>query len=269
MSIPKISVAIANYNSANYIEQTLESILNQTFTDFEIVVSDDGSTDNSLEIIKRYQQKDDRIRIVENEHLGNIAGVLNIAHSHSRGDYLCVVDSDDLIRKDCLELCYKFIQENAPEGLIYTDHTIINKDNKHLGPGGRCRLPYDKETLLLNFMTFHFRLFHRNVYEAVGGYHEPASLVWDYDFCLRVSEMAPIKYLNEVMYYYRLHGGQTTQVKSEQIIKYSFITINEAMKRRGIDKDYKLVCQKVKKAGIYVGQFGLMEKGGMIVTKFN
>ncbi|MEW5819610.1 MAG: glycosyltransferase [Cyanobacteriota bacterium] len=268
MILPKISVVIPNYNSEKFISYTLECILNQTFKDFELIISDDGSTDDSLRIIEAYQQKDSRISIIRSEHTGNLARVLNTGYSQARGDYLCQVDADDIIREDCLELCYNFITANNPDGMIYTNHTIINKDGKHLGAGNRCRLPYDKNTILLNFMVFHFRLFSKQLFEKIGRYDESFARVEDYDLCLRISEVSDIKYLDEILYYYRLHCGQVTQKQSVEIIEYSFKAISNAMKRRGLDQKYKLVCQKVKSSGIYAGKFGFMKKGGIIITRF-
>lgn len=268
MPEPKISIVIPNYNSEKYVALTLDCISGQTFSDFELIISDDGSTDNCLNIIQTYADKDNRIKILKNDHTGNLATVLNAGYAQAKGDYFCQVDSDDIIREDCLELSYNFIIQNNPEGMIYTDHTIIGKNGDPLGPGGRCRLPYSKETILLNFMTFHFRLFSRTLFEKVGGYNEYFKRVEDYDFCLKVSEIAPIKHLNDVLYYYRLHGGQVTQHQSEAIINYSFKAITDAMKRRGMDEKQRLICKKVKQSGIYVGQFGFMDKGDIFITQF-
>ena len=268
MKSPKISVIISNYNSEKFISQTIKCLLNQTFQDFEIIVVDDESSDSSIEIIKSFAEKDHRIKIIEQEHTGSLAGALNTGYKEARGEYFCQVDADDIIRQDCLEKSYKFINKNNPDGMIYTDHTIINKDGKHLGAGNRCRLPYSKDEILLNFMTFHFRLFHRGVFEKVGGYDELFKRVEDYDFCLKVSENFEIQKLDEVLYYYRLHGGQITQKQSLDIVKYSYIAINNAMKRRGLDKEYRLICKKVKKAGIIAGNFGLMKKGTVFITQF-
>ncbi len=268
MDSPKISIVISNYNSEKFIAQTLKSLLNQTFQDFEIIIADDASTDGCIEIVKGFAEKDNRIKLIEMERSGSLAIALNVGYTAARGEYFCQVDADDIIRQDCLEKSYKFITKNNPHGMIYTDHTIINKNSKHLGSGNRCRLPYSKQTILLNFMTFHFRLFHRGVFEKVGGYDKFFKRVEDYDFCLKVSENFDIQKLDEVLYYYRLHGGQITQKQSLEIVKYSYIAISNAMKRRGLDQEYRLICKKVKKAGIVAGNFGLKKKGTLFVTQF-
>lgn len=268
MTNPIISVIMPNYNSEAYIAYNIKSILNQTFKNFELIVADDGSTDNCLNIIKSLADQDSRIVLKEHTHTGHLAQNLNRAYGYARGEYIGQVDCDDFIREDCLELCYNFITQNNKYGMVYTDHSLVDLNNNSLGPGNRCRLPYSKETILLNFMTFHFRLLHKSLFEKVNGYDEFFKRAEDYDFCLRASEIIDIKYLNEVLYYYRIHEKQITQEKSLEIIEYSYMAIENAMKRRGLFKNYRLICKKYKKGNIFIGKYSLIKKGGVTVTKF-
>jgi glycosyltransferase involved in cell wall biosynthesis len=268
MHKPEISVIIPNYNSEKFISQTLNSILSQTYKDFELIIADDGSIDQSLNIIKAIAEKDNRVKIIELEHSGNLAKVVNSAFKQAKGTYLCQVDSDDLIKQNCLEKSYDFIIKNNPKGMIYTDHSLIDHNNQSLGPGSRCRLTYSKETILLNFMTFHFRLFHQSIFDKVGGFDELFKRAEDYDFCLRVSEITDIIKLDEVLYFYRIHTGQVTQSGSLAIIEYSYKAIENAMKRRGLFDNYMLICKKYKKNNFYLGKYSLMERGTISVTQF-
>lgn len=106
---PIVSVIVPVYNAQKFIDRCLKSIIRQTFKDFEIIIINDGSTDNSLEICKSYSLKDDRIRIFSQEN-GGAASARNAGIAKARGEYIKFIDSDDEITDDCLEkhLCYRY-----------------------------------------------------------------------------------------------------------------------------------------------------------------
>src|SRR5438132_1625714 len=91
---PLVSVLVANYNYGAYVGQAIESVLGQTYGDFEVIVCDDGSTDNSCEVIGRYVRQDPRVKLVRKAN-GGMASSWNVAYRHSRGEVLCPLDSDD------------------------------------------------------------------------------------------------------------------------------------------------------------------------------
>lgn len=91
---PLVSVLVANYNYARYVGEAIESVLSQTYQNFEVIVCDDGSTDNSLEVIERYAQRDTRVRLIAREN-GGVATALNAAYAASKGEVVCLLDSDD------------------------------------------------------------------------------------------------------------------------------------------------------------------------------
>lgn len=265
MAKPVISVVVSAFNSEITLPQTIDSILNQSFKDFELIISDDGSTDNTRNIIEKYAQQDDRIIKVYNNHTGYISKVINNGFKRARGRYYSTVDSDDYIREDCFQLTLDFIKKNNRTGMIYTDHVMIDKNNNILGVGNRCKVKYSKTVLLLNFIVFHFRLFHRDLFYRVGGMDESLYRAVDYDFCLKASEIAHISQLKEVLYFYRHHEKQVTSVDNPEQVKCTFIAINNALKRRGIDKKYNLICQKAKRNNKVIAQYILVKKGGVYV----
>lgn len=124
----KISVIVTSYNYANFIEQTINSILAQTYTDFELIIVDDCSSDNSVEIIKKF--KDDRIKFVENEqNLGlaiSVAKALKIA----TGEWIAFCESDDFWGKDCLEKRIQIAEKYPNLGVIFNDVKPFSATNK-------------------------------------------------------------------------------------------------------------------------------------------
>ena len=121
--MPKVSIITASYNYAEYIGQTIESVINQTYTDWEMIIIDDGSIDNSIDIINNYVQKDDRITLLThpyNENCGLIE-TLKLGISKADSKYLVFLESDDYIREDYLEKKLSFFQKNPNVGLVYND----------------------------------------------------------------------------------------------------------------------------------------------------
>ncbi|MDD2425860.1 MAG: glycosyltransferase [Bacteroidales bacterium] len=112
MSIPKVSVIIPAYNTAPYLVEAVDSVLNQTLKNFEVIIVDDGSTDNTLEIIQNYAQKDSRIKYYHQKNQGQSVA-RNLAMSASRGEYIYFMDSDDILVRNALEYCYKTASENG------------------------------------------------------------------------------------------------------------------------------------------------------------
>ena len=114
---PKISIIIPIYNSEKYIKECLKSLIDQTFKDFEIICVNDGSTDKTLDILKKFEKIDKRITIISQKNLG--AGIArNIGMNNSKGDYLIFLDSDDIFKKTMLEQMYKKIKKNDAEIVI-------------------------------------------------------------------------------------------------------------------------------------------------------
>lgn len=126
---PLVSVLIANYNYGRYIGEAIESVLNQTYQNFEIVICDDGSTDNSLEVIRGYAERDSRVKYVAKEN-GGVASALNAAFSIAKGCIICFLDADDLYFPEKLEVVVQRFKEDANSGFLV--HPVQQIDvNKH------------------------------------------------------------------------------------------------------------------------------------------
>jgi len=129
--MPKVSVIIPVYNTEKYLKQCLVSVINQTFKDIEIICIDDGSTDNSLDILREYQKNDNRIKILTQDH--KYAGVArNYGMSIAKGEYIFFIDSDDYIQNNTLETLFNKANDNSCEIVLmtniitFTDENVIN-----------------------------------------------------------------------------------------------------------------------------------------------
>jgi glycosyltransferase involved in cell wall biosynthesis len=199
-----ISLIITVYNRERYLSAAIESILKQTRTDWELLIWDDGSTDKSVEIARSYAKLDDRIKVVAAKHTGRGQALCD-AIANTTGKYLGIVDSDDLLAPEALWETAAVLDSQPNVGMVYTDYLVIDEVGEIKGLGKRCQIPYSKDRLLVDFMTFHFRLMRREVYDAVGGIDPEFKAAQDYDLCLRLSEVTEVVQVKKPLYLYRNH----------------------------------------------------------------
>ncbi len=129
---PLVSVLIANYNYGQYIGEAIESVLNQTYQNFEIVICDDGSTDNSLEVIKEYAKRDNRIKYIAKGN-GGVASALNAAYQMCRAELITFLDSDDVFHKEKIAIIVETLKKHPEAGFIVHPVLQIDSKGKNLG----------------------------------------------------------------------------------------------------------------------------------------
>lgn len=129
MSDIKVSVILSVYNGERYLKEAIESILNQSFKEIEIILVNDGSTDSSLDILKEYEKKDNRITIINNEENIGLGSSRNKALKIAKGEYITFVDSDDWIVEDCIKEAYTEAKENNTDITMF-QMTNYNNDTR-------------------------------------------------------------------------------------------------------------------------------------------
>lgn len=248
----QISLIMPVYNRGRYISTAIKSILEQTKPDFELLIWDDGSTDDSLDIARTYEKRDQRVRVVAAEHQG-VTRSLKAAIANTTNPYIGCVDSDDLLASTALEETAAVLDTQPQIGLVYTQYLVIDEKGQVRGEGQRSRISYSKERILVDFMIFHFRLFRRSVYNQVGGIDESFACAYDYDLCLRLCEVTEVKQVSKPLYYYRSHSQNISHQQRIEQILYSREAIVRALYRRGLSNQYELDVQ-------IVGKFSLRRK---------
>lgn len=248
---PPISLIITVYNQERYLGAAIESVLAQTRQDFELLVWDDGSGDRSQDIARHYAASDRRIQVIAAEHSGR-APSRKAALALCQGTYIGWLDSDDLLAPTALEETAAFLEAHPKVGLVYTDYVIIDAKGNVKGIGQRCGIPYSKNRLLIDFMTFQFRLMRRDIYSQVGGIDESMAMAEDYDLCLRLSEVTPIKHLTQPLYQYRIYKPNTMHQQIEQL-EWTAEASRRAIVRRSLADSYELDVQ-------IIGRFSLRRK---------
>lgn len=209
MQRPLVSVIIPAYNSERYIEEALASVRNQTFIDFEVIVVDDGSTDNQRGIILSYCKADPRFRYLFLENQG-VSAARNMGFNHSSGCYAAFLDADDVWLSNNLS-CKLEKFESGDYGLVHSDASMIDarsnlKEGKMVGCEGE---------LLTNILKWEGTqvpgpssiLVKRSVLQSVGLFDSRLSTSADHDFFLRVSAKYKIGHVTKITWKYRLHGS--------------------------------------------------------------
>lgn len=228
---PVISIIISVYNRERYLGAAIESVLAQTRRDFELLIWDDGSSDNSVAIARRYEKLDHRVRVVVGENQGTTK-VLKAAIAQTCGKYIGWVDSDDLLAPTALQETSAVLDAQSDIGWVYTDYLDIDADNQILSYGYRCLIPYNRDQLLHKFMTFHFRLIRRETFMLAGGIDESFKYVEDYDLCLRLAEVAQVKHIFQPLYYYRQHTENISHQYKLLQARFANQAVKKAQKRR-------------------------------------
>ncbi|MDX2239217.1 MAG: glycosyltransferase, partial [Leptolyngbyaceae cyanobacterium bins.302] len=230
---PLISLVMTTYNREAFLDCAIASVLQQTVSNFELLVWDDGSTDGSVELAQAYAQQDKRVRVVAAAHQGRVKA-LTAAIAQTQGKYLGFVDSDDWLAPTALEETVRVLEAQPAVGMVYTDYYETDAQGKVLQYGQRCRIPYSPERLLVDFMTFHFRLLRRSPYDQVGGIKDSLDFVEDYDLCLRLSEVTQFERVRKPLYFYRIHAHNASrELQVEQTLRTHWI-LEQALRRRGM-----------------------------------
>ena len=258
--MPKISVIIPVYNVEPYLSQCLDSILNQTFTDFECLCVNDGSTDNSLKVLQEYANKDIRIKIINQKNSGSSVA-RNNALKNSVGQYIAFVDSDDFISKDYLEKLL-IIAEKENSDIVYCRHKMYYPlDNKYESGVNKEKLNKlfnnysnlknsDKQIKCILDIVENARSICMKLYKAeiIKNnnilFFENVFAEMDYSFNILVNLYSQkISLLDEEIYYYRKQIESITAKKKTFRINAinSFICLTKEMEKRNLLKNNKIL----------------------------
>ncbi len=222
---PKITIYITNYNYQDYITQSIESVLNQTFQDFELLIIDDGSTDESKTIIEAYRNYP-KIQIIYQKNKGlNITN--NIAMRLARGKYIMRLDADDYLEENALELMYKQLENDEQLGLVFPNYFYVDKEGNKIGE--EIRHDFSKEVSLLDLPAHGAcTMIRLQFLKDIGGYNEDFSCQDGYDLWIKFITHYKISNLPESLFSYRRHGENLTTneekiLETRKRIKNTFI----------------------------------------------
>jgi glycosyltransferase involved in cell wall biosynthesis len=212
---PTVSIVLPCYNGAGFLAQSIESVISQTFTDWELIIVNDCSKDNSLDIMQQYAEKDSRIRIINNEHNLKLPGALNKGFQEARGKYLTWTSHDNRMAPTMLEEFVNYLDANPDKGLVTACYAAFSlKTGETLyevhHPDPQLHLP------LFNCVCYAF-MYRCEVLKTVGDYDTTLFLVEDYDYWVRIWQKYPVGKIYKVLYYTGVGDDTLTLSRKKEI----------------------------------------------------
>lgn len=213
LDAPAVSVVIATYNRAHLIAETLDSLLGQAFQDFEIIVVDDGSTDNTREVVASYGS---RVTYIFQANRGPSAA-RNLGVRKAAAQWIAFQDSDDLCAPTHLQTLYGYAETHSDCGMVFANGAYLGSPEHNR----ETIIPRDKSRALAergigieqifdkSIVRLQAALISKAAYDAIGGHDESLWISMDLDLSFRLMAKYPVAYIDEVVFLYRKHEGNT------------------------------------------------------------
>lgn len=223
MPIPRITVLMSVYNGEKYLQDAIDSILTQTYTNFEFIIIDDASTDSTPNILKA--QTDSRIRLIINEQNIGFTKCLNKGLSIATGEYIARMDADDISLSNRFATQLQFFYNHPEFALIGSSAHLIDEKSKIIGRERKKENFTFKDLLAHNQIIHGSTIIKKQFFDKVGGYNENIFYTEDLDLWLRLSKNYKVGNVPEILYQLRLHKDSITKQKSEELALYRIVTV--------------------------------------------
>jgi len=215
---PKISVIMGVKNGERFLREAVESILAQTFTDFEFIIIDDGSTDKTPDMLKAFSYKDPRVKIITNPHNVGLTKSLNIGLRVARGEYIARMDADDVAMPERFEKQVKFLDEHAEHALVGSWGDVIDENGNEIGTFEYPAEDFELKKILIKINPFIHAsvMMRRSVLETIGLYDENWRFGQDYELYFRIARRFKIANISESLLKHRLNNGSITRTNNRE-----------------------------------------------------
>ena len=212
----KVSIIVPCYNQEIYISQALDSVLAQTFSDWECIIIDDGSTDSSAQIVQEYIKKDKRFSYIYQPNKG-VCCARNNAINKALGKYILCLDADDIITPDYLELSVKELDKDSKVTLVTCNYKYFGKRHSKV-----FLEPYSIERLMGHNLFINCSMFRKIDFERVDGFNENMKQgLEDWDFWISILKNGgKVKYLEGFHFFYRIKSTKESRNMSTALIQY-------------------------------------------------
>jgi len=214
--VPKVSVIIPTYNRAHLVGRAIRSVLNQTYQDFEIIVVDDHSTDNTEEVVKSFN--DPRIRYIRHEKNRGGSAARNTGIRAARGEYIAFLDDDDYWLPTKVEKQISlFEQAPADVGMVYSGFALVNPSCSRIYGlhKPRCRGRLSAKEIFSWITTTSTMMVRKDFLIQIGGFDERLSVFEDPDLRIRLAQICRFDYIDEVQVLYGPQGNPCPEVVSK------------------------------------------------------
>lgn len=228
------------HNREKYVEAAVSSILAQSYKDFELIIVDDCSEDSTLKKVVQSTESDNRVKIHSLSANIGCGASRKYAEKFATGEYIAWMDSDDILHPNAFETSLDVLS-TVPNAYTYSKYSVIDENGDFVNKGIKCDIPYTATKMLVDFITFQFRLIPSDWYYFVGGVDESFTHAEDYDLCLRLSEKITPVHIPQDFYGYRRHSHSNGIIHNKEQERFTLLAANNALKRRGLDKDYEIL----------------------------
>jgi len=202
----RVSVVLPVYNQAHFLPAALDSVFAQTYTDYELIAVNDGSTDDTANVLADYQKRYG-LTIIAQENQG-LPRALNAGFARAQGEYLTWTSSDNIMLPDMLAVLVAALDDDQSVGLVYADRYLMDDEGHDLGRFNTCE--YDPFLLLHANLVHCCFLYRREWAQRAGGY-DPAFIYGeDWEYWVRLSQHCRMKRIPQALYRYRLHRSSMT-----------------------------------------------------------
>lgn len=213
--IPKISIVLPCYNGAKMLGDAIESVQRQTFKDWELIIVNDCSTDDTLEVALSYASLDERIRVFSNDKNSKLPATLNHGFREAQGEYWTWTSDDNLLLPTMLEEMNDFLDRHPEVGFVVGDEEVIDMQgcviDKHIIPDDvALRLP-------LNCYIGACFMYRAEIAKRIGEYREDLFLAEDFEYFLRLNDTCCLEHLPRILYQYRINPDSLTATKQKEI----------------------------------------------------
>ena len=218
----KVSIILPVYNGARYVGRSIESVLNQTYKNLELIIVNDGSTDNTEEIIGIYATQDERIRIINNEANQRLPRSLNIGFAQATGDYYSWTSDDNSYKPEAIENMVNVLNNRPDIDLVYADYSMINMDGTLI----RKVQNADPDEIKFRCVVGACFLYTKKIAKLVGEYNPDMYLAEDYEYWIRCYKYGKFIHINDNLYYYGVHDGNLTSTRQKEIRHQAYYAMN-------------------------------------------
>ncbi len=241
----KVSIITPTFDRAAYLCAAIDSVLSQTFGDFELIVVDDGSTDDTRAVVERYQADDSRIRYFWQSNQGQSVA-RNRGIEEAEGEFICFLDSDNAWRPHKLERSLREFDEHPEADIVYGDFIVIDCAGKEIGTNRMKRYSGFVTPQLLkdNFVSMNTTMTRRACFAEMGGFDGNDRFAEDYGLWLRFSTRYHFRYIAEVLGYYRVMENQISSDKQQRF------RANERLLLQFIERFPEVLTQGQKRRGL-------------------
>lgn len=209
-----VSIVLPVYNGEQFLAESIESVLSQTYQNWELLILDDCSTDNTAVISKEYESQDDRIKYYRNEKNLKLPGNLNKGFSLAKGDYLTWTSDDNRFRSDALEVMLDTLLANNAE-LTYASYQVIDENDHNIEIISADKKP--SEHILGSNVVGACFMYTRKAYESIGDYDTKLFWVEDFDYWQRMIALFKPIPIGKVLYDYRWHESSLTSTRKKDL----------------------------------------------------